>query len=73
LDEFFVDFTSGEYFFLHHLLTINYGPISFDNLLLRNNHEYPSFQYACLTMSRFENDGEWIKCFEEASIMKFGS
>jgi hypothetical protein len=38
-----------------------------------NNHEYPSLKYASLTMGLVENDGEWIKCLEEASIMKFGS
>jgi hypothetical protein len=38
-----------------------------------SNHEYPSFKHACLTMGMVENDGGWIKCLEETSIMKFES
>jgi hypothetical protein len=69
---YFASPNSGERFYLRLLLTVVKGPQSYQDLRTVNGSEYSTFKGACVARGLLEDDGEWILCLEEASVMKTG-
>jgi hypothetical protein len=63
---------AGERYYLRMLLTIIWGPQSFEDLRTIDGIQYPTFQAACLAKGLLEDDQEWINCFTEAVIFSSG-
>jgi hypothetical protein len=63
---------SGERFYLRLLLTVVKGPTSYECLRTVNNVLHDTFKSACMARGLLEDDDEWIKCLEEAAIMRTG-
>ncbi|KAG0610723.1 hypothetical protein M758_7G086700 [Ceratodon purpureus] len=63
----------GERFYLRLLLTTIAGPRSFEDLRTVNGVVHRTFKDACNALGLLQDDGEWIKCLEEASIMRTGA
>ena len=62
----------GERFYLRSLLIAVCGPTSFENLSTVNGVMHPTFKDACHALGLLENDGEWLECLREASVMQTG-
>ena len=67
----------GERFYLRTLLIAVRGPTSFENLrtingVVVNGVVHPTFKDACRALGLLENDGEWLQCLREASVMQTG-
>jgi hypothetical protein len=65
--------SSGERFYLWLLLTVVYGPTSFEDIQTYNGILYPTFKATCLARGLLEDDREWIQCINEAAAMQSGS
>ncbi|KAG0580812.1 hypothetical protein KC19_4G201500 [Ceratodon purpureus] len=63
----------GERFYLRLLLTTIAGPRSFEDLQTVNGVVHGTFKDACNALGLLQDDGEWIQCLEEASIMRTGA
>ncbi|KAG0618503.1 hypothetical protein M758_4G069300 [Ceratodon purpureus] len=63
----------GERFYLRLLLTNIAGPRSFEDLRTVNGVVHGTFKDACNALGLLQDDGEWIQCLEEASIMRTGA
>ncbi|KAG0574270.1 hypothetical protein KC19_VG249600 [Ceratodon purpureus] len=63
----------GERFYLRLLLTTIAGPRSFEDLRTVNGVVHRTFKDACNVLGLLQDDGEWIHCLEEASIMRTGA
>jgi hypothetical protein len=66
----------GEKYFLRILLLHVKGPTSFEDVRSVRNDDghvivYPTFKEACIARGLLENDDEWFKCMDEASLFRF--
>ncbi|KAG0588920.1 hypothetical protein KC19_2G278400 [Ceratodon purpureus] len=70
---YFARAAEGERFYLRLLLTTFGGPRSFEDLRTVNGVVHKTFKDACNALGLLQDDGEWIQCLEEASIMRTGA
>ncbi|QRV79981.1 ATP-dependent DNA helicase PIF1 [Ceratobasidium sp. AG-Ba] len=69
---YFVGPNQGPKFYLRLLLTVVKGATSFEELRTYRHIIHPTFQACCIARGLLEDDGEWTRCLEEASVMKTG-
>ncbi|CAG8755002.1 13374_t:CDS:2, partial [Cetraspora pellucida] len=67
---YFIHPQAEERYYLHLLLNIVRGAISFSHLRTVNNIEYPTFKDACEALGMLQNDNEWDECLNEAQQIK---
>ncbi|SAM00063.1 hypothetical protein [Absidia glauca] len=65
--------TCGERYYLRLLLVNVAGSKSFDDIKTINGHQSETFKQACLQLHLIDDDREWIRCFEKASLFSSGS
>ena len=53
-------------------VTVVRGPKSFEDLHTVNGVLCPTFKEACFRQGLLQDDGEWIQCLEEATVMHTG-
>ena len=71
---YFVPPTAGECFYLRTLLMVVKGAKSFEDLRRYNSNEpHPTFHSACLARGLLQDDGEWVQCLAEGSMMFTGA
>jgi len=63
---------AGERFFLRLLLTVVRGPISYEDLRTVDGGLHPTFRASCLARGLLENDGEWVRAFDEGALVFSG-
>ncbi|GJT46020.1 helicase [Tanacetum coccineum] len=63
---------SGERYFLRMLLNVVRGPKDFDELMTVNNKLCHTFKEACFADGLLNDDREWTKAIEEASLWALG-
>ncbi|SAM01868.1 hypothetical protein [Absidia glauca] len=64
--------TCGERYYLRLLLVNVAGSKSFDDIKTVNGHQSETFKEACLQLHLIDDDREWTRCFEEASLFSSG-
>nr|GEU77957.1 hypothetical protein CTI12_AA123990 [Tanacetum cinerariifolium] len=63
----------GERYFMRMLLNVVRGPKDFDELMTVNNRLCQTFKEACFAYGLLNDDKEWTKVIEEASLRALGS
>jgi hypothetical protein len=70
---YFVSPDAGERYFLRLLLTHVCGATSFEFLRTVDNITYNTYKEACIALGLLEDDSEFDKCLQEASLMQTGN
>ena len=65
---YFVDPSDGERFYLHILLTIVKGPMSFEDLYIYNDVVHQIFKSICIARDLLDSDEQWDRSLMEAEL-----
>ena len=63
---------AGKQYYLHLFLTVCTNAKSFELIYIIKETLHSIFQVVCVALSLFEDNREWINCFEEAEYVASG-